>query len=82
VEGTALARQAPDEQIAAMAALLEIARPMMEDKCCHFDWCIERRGIVSENQAEGFHDIINGMHPGCAPYRQWLDGYDAVVGAP
>ena len=61
-----------------MLSLLEEARPMMEAKCCHFEWCIERRGIVSDNQAEGFREVIEGMHPGCAPYRQWLDRYEAV----
>lgn len=23
-----------------MLSLLESARPMMEAKCCHFDWCV------------------------------------------
>jgi hypothetical protein len=68
-----------DNALAEMAALLVLARPMMEDKCCHFDWCIERQGIESDDQSEGFHTIIDGMHPGCAPYRYWLDRYDAVI---
>lgn len=33
---------------------------MMELKCCHFDWCVERRGIESDSQDEGFEEIING----------------------
>lgn len=68
----------PDERIERMAALLVDARPMMEIKCCHFDWCIERRGIVSNSQAEGFEEIEDGMHPGCAPYRRWLSSFDAL----
>ena len=70
----------PAEQggIMEMLSLLEEARPMMAAKCCHFEWCIERRGIVSDNQAEKFREVIEGMHPGCAPYRQWLDRYAAV----
>ena len=63
-----------------MKALLLEARPMMEGKCCHFDWCVERRGIVSDSQDTGFKEIENGMHPGCAPYRYWLDRCDAVIG--
>ena len=74
-----MADESTDERVAEMVALLQVARPMMEDKCCHFDWCIERRGIVSEDQAEGFREIIDGMHPGCAPYRRWLDRCDTVV---
>ena len=70
----------PDMRAIEMATLLRLARPMMEDKCCHFDWCQERRGVVTENQAEGFRDIIDGMHPGCAPYRGWLDRCDGVLG--
>ena len=62
-----------DERIAQMSALLDVAKPMMRDKCCHFEWCEERRGVVSNSQAEGFHEIEGGMHPGCAPYRRWLD---------
>jgi hypothetical protein len=63
-----VADDAQDDLVIEMAALLREARPMMEDKCCHFDWCIERRGVVTENSAEGFREIIDGMHPGCAPY--------------
>jgi hypothetical protein len=70
-----------EERLAEMTALLVIARPMMETKCCHFDWCIERRGIVSDAQAEGFHEIDDWLHPGCAPYRRWLDRFDAIVPA-
>lgn len=62
-----------------MRELLEEARPLMESKCCHFDWCIERRGIVSDNETEGFEEIVEGMHPGCAPYRKWLDRWDALL---
>jgi hypothetical protein len=61
-----------------MAALLQIARPMMEDKCCHYDWCIERRGVVTDVASDGWPDIVDGMHPGCAPYRDWLVRLDAV----
>lgn len=68
------------ERIREMRALLNEARPMMEDKCCHFEWCVERRGIASDNPAEGFREVIDGMHPGCAPYRHWLDRYQVVVG--
>lgn len=73
-------READQGRIGEMLSLLELARPMMEAKCCHFDWCIERRGVVSESQAEGFREVVDGMHPGCAPYRRWLDRYEAVVG--
>ena len=75
-----MADLAQDDVIAELVALLRVARPMMEQKCCHFDWCIERRGVVSDEQSEGFHDIEDGMHPGCAPYRRWLDRLDAVIG--
>lgn len=67
------------ERVEEILALVRAANPMMEEKCCHFDWCIERRGIESNNQAEGFPEIIDGMHPGCAPYRRWLDRYAAAV---
>ena len=66
--------------MAELRDLLVECRPMMDAKCCHFDWCLERRGIVSEQQSEGFREIEDGMHPGCAPYRRWLDSLDAVVG--
>lgn len=69
----------PEETIGEMVTLLHLARPMMEDKCCHFDWCVNRHGILSDNQAEGFSEIVDGMHPGCAPYRRWLERYDLVV---
>lgn len=59
--------------------LLRMARPMMEQKCCHFDWCIERRGVISQDQSKGFHEIDDGMHPGCRPYRYWLDRCDALL---
>lgn len=62
-----------------MIELLQEARPLMESKCCHFDWCIERRGIEGADEQEGFTDIEDGMHPGCAPYRYWLDRCDAVL---
>lgn len=65
----AMSDLSPDVRAIEMATLPKLARPMREDKCCHFDWCQERRGVVTENQAEGFHEIIDGMHPGCAPYR-------------
>lgn len=67
--------------IEEMKALLMEARPMMETKCCHFDWCIERRGVISESQADGFYELVDGMHPGCAPYRDWLDRCGAVMGS-
>lgn len=67
------------DPIAEMAALLRGARPMMEAKCCHFDWCVERRGVVSDEPSEGWHEIEDGMHPGCAPYRYWLDRFDELV---
>lgn len=63
-----------------MTELLVMARPMMELKCCHFDWCLERRGVVSEDQSEGLHEIDDGMHPGCRPYRDWLDRCDVILG--
>ena len=53
-----MARDAKDNLVIEMAALLREARPMMEDKCCHFDWCIDRRGEVTENQAEGFRETL------------------------
>ncbi len=65
--------------IEEMKSLLLEARPMMEDKCCHFDWFIERIGVVSDSPAEGWKQIVSGMHPGCAPYRSWLDRCDQVV---
>jgi hypothetical protein len=73
-----LADQGVPDRICEMLTLLESARPMMELKCCHFEWCIERRGVVSEGQAEGFREIEHGM-PGCAPYRRWLGRYQAVA---
>jgi len=60
--------------------LLVLARPMMETKCCHYDWCVERRGVVSDVPADGWHEIEDGMHPGCAPYRRWLDRCDVLTG--
>ena len=63
-----------------MRDLLLLARPMMEAKCCHFDWCVEHRGVVTDDQTAGFSDVVDGMHPGCAPYRAWLERYDAGVG--
>lgn len=60
-------------------SLLTEARPMMEAKCCHFDWCIEGSGVVSDQQSEGFDEIEDGMHPGCAPYRRWLDRADQII---
>jgi hypothetical protein len=71
----------PDDVVVELLALVHESRPMMEDKCCHFDWCVERRGVVSDQQSEGFREIEDGMHPGCAPYRRWLDRLDAVTGA-
>lgn len=62
-----------------MLGLLEEARPLMVAKCCHFDWCVERSGIVTEDPAAGFHEIQDGMHPGCVRYRQWLDRLDDLV---
>jgi hypothetical protein len=34
----------PDGVLAEMLALIIESRPMIEDKCCHFDWYVERRG--------------------------------------
>lgn len=71
--------QSMQQRITEMMRLLLEARPMMQDKCCHFDWCIERSGVESDSQSEGFREIVDGMHPGCAPYRRWLDRYDIIV---
>jgi hypothetical protein len=57
-----MARDARDDLVIEMTALLREGRPMMEAKCCHFDWCIERRGVVTDDQATGFRDIVDGMH--------------------
>ncbi len=62
-----------------MVELLLEARPMMEQKCCHWQWCIERRGVESDDETEGWPEIEEGMHPGCAPYRRWLDRVDALL---
>ena len=70
--------KASTASIEAMA-LLDEARPMMESKCCHYGWCIQRTGIISDDLAEGFSEIVDGMHPGCAPYRQWLDRVDKLA---
>lgn len=74
-----MTNQGPSSLTPELVDLALESRPMVEDKCCHFDWCIERRGMVSDRQSEGFHEIHHGMHPGCAPYRQWLDRLDAVL---
>lgn len=67
------------DPMAEMIVLLQVARPMMQEKCCHYDWCVERRGVESNNRSEGWPDIEDGMHPGCAPYRRWLDQFDLLV---
>jgi len=69
-----------DDVVAELLRLVHESRPMMEDKCCHFEWCVERRGVVSDQQSEGFREIEDGMHPGCAPYRRWLERLDASIG--
>jgi len=66
-------------RMAIMLDLLMEARPMMEAKCCHRDWCIERRGVASEDERVGWREIQDGMHPGCAPYRRWLDRLDQTT---
>jgi hypothetical protein len=72
-----MARGAEADEVAIrMAIMLDLlleARPMMEAKCCHWDWCIERRGIVFQDDRLGWTEIQDGMHPGCGPYRRWLD---------
>lgn len=67
------------DTIDVMAQLLLEARPMMEEKCCHWSWCIEHRGIVSDAPGKGWPEIKDGMHPGCAPYRRWLERLDRVI---
>ncbi len=62
-----------------MRSLLTEARPEMEAKCCSRSWCLERSGIVSQDENEGFPEIDEGMHPACARGRRWLDRYDAVM---
>jgi hypothetical protein len=61
-------------------AVLSSAVKMMEQKCCHFDWCIERNGVITEDRSIGADDIVDGMHPGCAPYRKWLDRAVPLLG--
>lgn len=72
--------KAPDAGIKNVRAVLTSAAKMMEQKCCHFDWCIGRTGIVTTDKSSGADDIVDGMHPGCAPYRKWLDGALPLLG--
>ena len=67
------------DQTGEMIDLLRLARPTMGLKCCHWDWCIERRGVVSNDETEGFPEIRDGMHPGCAPSRDWLRRVDDLL---
>jgi hypothetical protein len=34
---------------------------------------------VSDEPSEGWREIEDGMHPGCAPYPYWLDRFDELV---
>ena len=48
-------------------------------KCCHWRWCIDRRGVETNDDAEGWREIDEGTHPGCAPYRRSLDHLKAQL---
>jgi hypothetical protein len=66
--------------MAVMVDLLLEARPVVEAKCCHLDWCVERRGVVTDDKHLGAPEIEGGMHPGCARCRRWLDRLDRLIG--